>query len=190
MSDHEIDDDTPVTVGLLKKLFEPTRDYCYGKIHRCVVTQAELDYVGSITIDPVLLRAAGIIPHTRVDITNITRQDAARINTYVIEGPENSGVICLNGAAAHHFSRGDLAIIMAYEQVPVSQIPHRKHVTVQVNGEMGIHEGNTNKITHVQTFLTPSLDELGKPENDRFAQAYPLSQKDAGIEKVLPFKRS
>jgi aspartate 1-decarboxylase len=188
MTNSEITDDTVVTVGLLKKLYEPTRDYCYGKIHRCVVTQAELGYVGSITIDPVLLRAAGILPHTKVEVTNITRPDAARIMTYVIEGPENSGVICLNGAAAHHFNRGDLAIIMAYEQVPVSQLPHRKHVTVQVNGEWGIEEGETNKITHIQTFITPSLDEIGKPENNRFAQSYPLSD-DAGTDKVLSFKR-
>lgn len=178
MKDIKSTDNDVVTVGLLKSLLEPTRDYCYGKIHRCVVTQAELDYVGSITIDPVLLRAAGIFPHTKVEVVNISRSDAARICTYVIEGPENSGVICLNGAAAHHFSRGDLAIIMAYERVPVSQIPHRKHVTVQVNGEAGIHEGKTNKITHVQTFITPSLDEIGKPENNRFAQSYPLSDSD------------
>src|SRR5215469_5662749 len=121
----KMNEDTIVTIGVLKKLLEPTREYCYGKIHRCVVTQAELDFVGSITIDPVLLRAARILPHTKVEVVNISRRDAARIMTYVIEGPESSGVICLNGAAAHHFNRGDLAIIMAYEQVPVSLIPHR-----------------------------------------------------------------
>src|SRR5262245_28810553 len=153
-------------------MIEATREYCYGKIHRCVVTQAELNYVGSITIDPVLLRAAGIFPHTKVQVVNISRKDAARIDTYVIEGEENSGVICLNGAAAHHFGRGDLAIIMAYERVPVSQIPHRKHVTVQVNGEAGISAGNTNRITEVQVHITPSLAELGKPDNNRFAQEY------------------
>ena len=97
---------------------EPTRDYLYGKIYRCTVTQADLHYVGSITIDPLLLKAAGILPHTRVDVVNIA--NGARLSTYVIEGPSGSGVICLNGAAAHHFAKGDLAIIMAYEQVPVS----------------------------------------------------------------------
>jgi aspartate 1-decarboxylase len=161
--------------SLSAMLCEPTREYCYGKIHRCVVTQADLNYVGSVTIDPVLLRAAGIYPHTKVDITNISRPDALRIQTYVIEGPEGSGVICLNGSSAHHFKQGDLAIIMAYERVPVSQIPHRKHVTVQVNGEEGLAEGNTNKIKQVQTFVTPALHELGKPENNRFAQAYPMN---------------
>src|SRR5262249_25600318 len=87
-------------------------------------------------------------------------------------GPENSGTICLNGAAAHHFQRDDLAIIMAYEQVPVSLIPHREHVVVQVNGEEGIVEGKTNLIRSVQIHKFPTLDELGRPENSRFAQPY------------------
>lgn len=141
---------------------EPTRDYLYGKIHRCTVTQADLHYVGSITIDPLLLKAAGILPHTRVDVVNIA--NGARLSTYVIEGPSGSGVICLNGAAAHHFAKGDLAIIMAYEQVPVSQIPGRISRAVHVDG--------ANKILSVDAYVTPSLDELGKSENNRFAQSY------------------
>jgi len=141
---------------------EATRDYMYGKIHRCTVTQAELHYVGSITIDPVLLRASGILPHTRVDVVNI--DNGRRLSTYVIEGPEGSGVICLNGAAAHYFSKGDLAIIMAYEQVPLSQIPGRKSRAVHVDGD--------NRIVGIDEYVTPTLDELGKPENNRFAQAY------------------
>lgn len=156
----------------LRLLTEPRREFCYGKIHRCVVTQNNLHYVGSITIDSALLRAAGILPYTKVEVVNISRKDAARIMTYVIEGGENSGVICPNGASAHHFSPGDLAIILGYEDVPVSQIPHRKHVAVQVNGEIGIVEGNTNKITEIQTYEAPSLDELGRPENNRFAEVY------------------
>lgn len=170
---------------------EATREYCYGKIHRCVVTQAELNYVGSITVDSALLRAAKILPHTKVEVVNISRKDAARIMTYVIEGPENSGVICLNGAAAHHFSRGDLAIIMAYEDVPVSQIPHRQHTAVQVNGEDGIIEGATNKINDIQVYITPTLDELGQPENNRFAQNYPVLVKmDENYAPVLAAKAS
>ena len=171
--------------SLLQRFFatvrqEPTREYCYGKIHRCVVTQADLNYVGSITVDPVLLRAAGILPHTKVEVVNITRSDAARIMTYVIEGPSGSGVICLNGAAAHHFSAGDLAIIMAYEQVPVSQIPHRIQRAVQVNGADGLVPGATNRIVNVQIYTTPTLDELGMPENNRLAQAYPVVEHPVG----------
>lgn len=155
--------------GMCAMTQEATRDYMYGKIHRCTVTQADLHYVGSITIDPALLRAAGILPHTRVDVVNIT--NGARLNTYVIEGPEDSGVICLNGAAAHHFARGDLAIIMAYEHVPLSQIPGRQSRAVHVDAD--------NRIVAVDVYVTPTLDELGKPENNRLAQVYPTRQHPA-----------
>ena len=142
----------------------------YGKIHRCSVTQADLHYIGSVTVDPVLLRAAGIFPHTRVDVVNVS--NGARLSTYVIEGPENSGVVCLNGAAAHHFKTGDLAIIMGYEQVPLSQIAGRK--------SRAVHVDERNRILAVDEYTTPTLAELGKPENDRFAQAYPTRVHEAG----------
>lgn len=148
--------------GFLERVMEPTREFMYGKIHRCTVTEAQLHYVGSITIDPVLLRAAQILPHTRVDVVNIN--NGARLSTYVIEGPAGSGVICLNGAAAHHFGKGDLAIIMAYEAVPLSQIPGRISRAVHVDAG--------NRILSVDEHRTPSLDDLGKPENDRHAQIY------------------
>ena len=142
---------------------EALRDFMYGKIHRCRVTGADLDYVGSITVDPLLLRAARILPYTRVDVVNIT--NGARLSTYVIEGPEGSGVLCLNGAAAHHFDPGDLAIVMGYEQVPLSQIPGRVSRAVHVDGD--------NRIIAVDEFVAPSLASLGKPENNRLAELYP-----------------
>jgi aspartate 1-decarboxylase len=83
-----------------------------AKIHRAVVTQAELDYVGSITIDPILLEAAGIIEHEQVSIVNI--HNGARFETYVILGQRGSGEICLNGAAARLVQPGDVVIIIAY----------------------------------------------------------------------------
>lgn len=83
-----------------------------GKIHRATVTQAELDYVGSITIDEALLGAAGIREYQKVQVVNINNGN--RIETYTIAGEKDSGVICLNGAAARHFSPNDLVIIMAY----------------------------------------------------------------------------
>lgn len=83
-----------------------------GKIHRATVTQAELDYVGSITVDEALLGAAGIREYQKVQVVNINNGN--RIETYTIAGEKNSGVICLNGAAARHFSPNDLVIIMAY----------------------------------------------------------------------------
>ncbi|MDD7766459.1 MULTISPECIES: aspartate 1-decarboxylase [Anaerococcus] len=83
-----------------------------GKIHRATVTQAELNYVGSITIDEALLGAAGIREYQKVQVVNINNGN--RIETYTIAGEKDSGVICLNGAAARHFSPNDLVIIMAY----------------------------------------------------------------------------
>lgn len=83
-----------------------------SKIHRATVTEADLQYQGSITIDEALMEAAGLLPHERVQVLNL--QTGARLETYIITGARDSGVICLNGPAAHHFSPGDVAIIIAY----------------------------------------------------------------------------
>lgn len=83
-----------------------------GKIHRATVTEADLNYVGSITIDKNLLEASGILPGERVQIVN--NNNGARLETYVIEGEPGSGVICLNGAAARLVHVGDTVIIIAY----------------------------------------------------------------------------
>ncbi|MGO2314421.1 MAG: aspartate 1-decarboxylase [Pseudolactococcus laudensis] len=85
------------------------------KIHRATVTQAELDYVGSITIDAKLLAASGLLPYEKVHIVNFNNGE--RFETYVIEGPADTGVICLNGAAARKVQVQDKIIIMAYAQV-------------------------------------------------------------------------
>ena len=83
-----------------------------SKIHRVTVTEANVDYVGSITIDDELLDAAGIICGEKVQVVNVTNGE--RLETYVIPGPRKSGVICLNGAAAHKASVGDVVIIISY----------------------------------------------------------------------------
>ena len=83
-----------------------------SKIHRVRVTQAELDYIGSITIDATLMVAANIIPGERVYIVNVN--NGARFDTYTIAGEPNSGVICLNGPAARMCLVGDVVIIMSY----------------------------------------------------------------------------
>lgn len=83
-----------------------------AKIHRATITQAELDYVGSITIDEALTEAAGIREYERVQVVDINNGN--RLETYVIAGERNSGVICLNGAAARLVEIGDKVIIMAY----------------------------------------------------------------------------
>ncbi len=83
-----------------------------SKIHRVTVTEADLDYIGSITIDEALMDAAGIIENERVDIYNITNGE--RLSTYAIRGERGSGVIGINGAAAHKVHVGDLVIIATY----------------------------------------------------------------------------
>lgn len=83
-----------------------------GKIHRATVVQAELDYVGSITVDEELMEAAGIYEYEKVQIVDVN--NGSRFETYVISGERGSGMICLNGAAARMVSVGDKIIIMAY----------------------------------------------------------------------------
>lgn len=88
------------------------RHFLLGKIHRAVVTRADVDYVGSITIDPLLIEAAGFLENEKVDIYDVT--NGARISTYVIPGTPGSGEIGINGAAAHLVTKGDLVIIANY----------------------------------------------------------------------------
>ena len=83
-----------------------------SKIHRVTVTQANVDYVGSITIDSSLLEAANIIRGEKVQVVNVTNGE--RLETYAIPGPAGSGVVCLNGAAAHKAAVGDVIIVISY----------------------------------------------------------------------------
>lgn len=86
-----------------------------GKIHRATVVQAELDYVGSITVDENLMEAAGILEYEKVTVADVNNGN--RLETYVIAGERGSGMICLNGAAAHYVEVGDKVIIMCYAQM-------------------------------------------------------------------------
>lgn len=86
-----------------------------SKIHRATITGADLNYIGSITVDADLLDAAGILPYERVQVVDVT--NGARLETYTIVGERGSGTVQLNGAAAHLVSVGDIVIIMAYAQV-------------------------------------------------------------------------
>ncbi len=104
-----------------------------GKIHRAVVTEANLNYVGSITIDPVLLEAADILPDEKVQIVN--NNNGERLETYVIEGERHSGEICLNGAAARKVQVGDVIIIISYVQVEQSELEDHKTNVVIVDEE-------------------------------------------------------
>ena len=86
-----------------------------GKIHRATVTQCDLDYEGSISVDSALMERAGILPHEQVDVLNIT--NGQRFTTYAIPAPAGSGMIGINGAAARLAQKGDLVIIVAYARM-------------------------------------------------------------------------
>ncbi|MCI5978349.1 MAG: aspartate 1-decarboxylase [Bacteroidales bacterium] len=90
-----------------------------SKIHRVTVTEARLDYIGSITVDLDLLEAANILPGERVYIVN--NNNGERLDTYTIAGERGSGVICLNGAAARKVQPGDIVIIMSYASMPFEE---------------------------------------------------------------------
>lgn len=104
-----------------------------GKIHRAVVTQAELHYVGSITVDPVLMEAAGILEYEMVQIVDV--ENGNRFETYTIAGEPDSGMICLNGAAARMVHPGDHVIIMAYCQLDALEAKEHKPRVVFVDSE-------------------------------------------------------
>ncbi len=113
-----------------------------GKIHRAVVKQAELNYVGSITVDPELLEAAGILEYENVQIVDI--ENGNRFETYTIMGEPGSGMICLNGAAARQVQNGDHIIIMAYAQMTPEEAKDFRPQVVFVDEE--------NRISRITTY--------------------------------------
>lgn len=113
-----------------------------GKIHRAVVKQAELNYVGSITVDLELMAAAGILEYENVQIVDI--ENGNRFETYTIEGEPGSGMICLNGAAARQVQTGDHIIIMAYAQMTPEEAKEYRPQVVFVD--------EANKISRITTY--------------------------------------
>ena len=102
-----------------------------SKLHRVTVTQADLNYIGSITIDENLMEAANLFEHERVQIVNINNGE--RLETYVIKGERGSGTICLNGPAARKVAVGDIIIVISYGMVTMEEYKTHKPVTVHVN---------------------------------------------------------
>ncbi len=102
------------------------------KIHRATVTDANLNYEGSITIDRNLMEASGLLLHEKVQVLDINNGE--RFETYVIEGPRGSGAICLNGAAARLVQKGDLVIIAAYAQMTPEEARTWEPTVVRVDG--------------------------------------------------------
>ncbi|MGM0574167.1 MAG: aspartate 1-decarboxylase [Myxococcota bacterium] len=115
-----------------------TRNIFYSKIHRATITHADLHYEGSVTIDQDLLEAADILPHESVHIWNVTR--GTRVVTYALPGPSGSGVICINGAAAHGNEAGDLVIIATFANMTPEEIRNHVPRVVLVDGDNRIAE--------------------------------------------------
>jgi aspartate 1-decarboxylase len=109
-----------------------------SKIHRATVTEANIEYEGSVTIDQDLLDAADLLAYERVDIWNCSNGN--RLSTYVIEGERGSREICINGAAAHLMEPGDLVIIASFVEVEDCDTRSWKALRVFVDGENGIRE--------------------------------------------------
>lgn len=109
-----------------------------GKIHRATIRQAELDYVGSITVDQDLLDAANILEYETVQVVDIN--NGARLETYTIAGERGSGMICLNGAAARLVQPGDKCIIMCYCQMDLEEAQAHQPYVVFVNDDNEINE--------------------------------------------------
>lgn len=102
-----------------------------SKLHRATVTEAQLNYEGSITVSEDLLEIAGILPYQEVDVLNIT--NGARFTTYTIVGERGKGYICVNGAAARLVQKGDLVIICSYVQMEADKAKHHKPNVVLLN---------------------------------------------------------
>lgn len=119
-----------------------TLEVLKSKIHRAVVTQAELNYVGSITIDERLMEAAGIYEYEKIQVADV--DNGVRFETYVIAGEAGSGIICLNGAAARMVSAGDKVILMCYAKMTPEELKENPPKVVFVNEK--------NQITSVKHY--------------------------------------
>ena len=109
-----------------------------SKIHRAIVTESNLDYEGSITIDSRLMEKANILPYEQVDIYNVTSGE--RFTTYAIKGEKDSGIICINGAAAHKAKKGDMVIIVTYADFAENELASFKPAKVYVDGRNRIKD--------------------------------------------------
>ena len=120
-----------LTAGMEKEDNAMQLNVFKSKIHRATVTHADLDYEGSVTIDRTLLEAADILPFEAVHLWNVTR--GSRVVTYALEGPQDSGAVCVNGAAAHDFRPGDLIIIATFANMTREEAARHVPTVVRVD---------------------------------------------------------
>ncbi|MGG0023741.1 aspartate 1-decarboxylase [Bacillus inaquosorum] len=117
-----------------------------GKLHRATVTEANLNYVGSITIDEDLIDAVGMLPNEKVQIVN--NNNGARLETYIIPGRRGSGVICLNGAAARLVQEGDKVIIISYKMMSDQEAASHQPKVAVLNDQNKIEQMLGNEPAH------------------------------------------
>ena len=114
-----------------------------SKIHRATVTGADINYEGSITLDPILMEAADILPYEQVHVLDI--DNGARLTTYAIEGAHGSGEVCINGAAARLVHKGDIVIVITYQDIPEDRfVAHRPSL---------VYVDHANRITRTSNEL-------------------------------------
>ena len=153
------------------------RTFLAAKLHGGSVTEVNLEYEGSITIDPQLMNEVGILPYEQVDVFDVT--NGARFTTYAIEGSSGSREICVNGAAAHLVAEGDCIIVVAYVSLSVEDTKVHKPKIVYLDAE--------NRITHRTSNEDPKYPEKDAPDyavyNDNYAfteeQLAELSEEEA-----------
>lgn len=116
------------------------RSMLKSKIHRATVTHADVDYEGSVTVDSLLLEAADILPGEEVDIWNVTR--GTRLRTYAMTGQTSSGIVCINGAAAHLMRPGDLVIIATFVHVENSKASAHRPTVILVDSDNRIRNSH------------------------------------------------
>ena len=107
-----------------------------SKIHRATITEANLNYAGSLTLDPLLIEAAGMLPYEQIQVVNIN--NGARFETYIIEGERDAGTVCLNGAAARLGQPGDLIIAITYARMDALEAKHHVPTVVHVDSRNSI----------------------------------------------------
>ena len=127
----------------LNYLMAPIRSVLRSKIHRAAVTQADLDYVGSISIDEELMEESGIVEWEKIVVLDVT--NGSRLETYAIKAPRGSGEICINGAAAHLVNPGDLVILLTYQGVEEGEIENHQPRIIHVDEQNKIIDSATTK---------------------------------------------
>jgi len=124
--------------------FSPRRSMLKSKLHRATVTHADVNYEGSLTVDRQLLEAADILPFEEVHVWNVTR--GSRLRTYAMEAPPGSGIVCVNGAAAHLTHPGDLVIVATFTQLDdAAARAHQPRIVLLGEGNR-IVQGNAEEV--------------------------------------------